>query len=265
MFAPPSTRPTRPRHIAHRGGAGLYPENTLYAFRAAVSRHRTEMLELDVHLLADGEVVVWHDNTLDRCSDGTGPIATHRWPDLAGLDAGYRWTPDGATFPFRGKGIGLARLVDVLRAFPNLPINLELKPADPATAAPLADLLRAEGAVERVCVGSEHDTVAAALHQALPAATHFYPREALTRFVMTVLTGGTPEDDPRWRVLDMPAEYGGTWLITPALLEAAHARDRAVNVWTIDDQPTMARLCKLGVDGIMTDRPDRLRAVLDAR
>ncbi len=257
---------TAPLHIAHRGGAGCGPENTLWAFEQAVRVHRTDCIELDVHATADGEIVVFHDDDLDRTTDGAGPLRAQDWASLQRLDAGHTWTADGGqTFPHRGQGVGIPRLVTVLRAFPDLPLNLEIKPDRPELAAPVVALLRAEGALDRVCLGSFHDRVGAALHAAAPAACHYYPEAALTAFVMAALTGQPPVVDPRFSVIDMPLSHQGLRLVTPALLDAARAHDLWVNVWTVDAADDMTALLDLGVGGIMTDRPDRLRAVLDAR
>lgn len=254
-----------PLHIAHRGGAALYPENTMPAFEAAVRDHRTDGLEIDVHLSADGVVMVCHDQTLDRCTDASGPVAERTAADLAKVDAGHRFTADGETFPFRGRGIGVPRLDAVLTAFPDLPLNIELKSEDPALIEAFVKTVRGADAAARICCGSEKDAVGAALHEALPEATHFYPTGPGTQFVLTALQGGDPPLDPRYTVLDMPAEWSGMPLITPRLIEVAAATGRFVNVWTIDEAAEMHRLLDVGVGGIMTDRPDRLRAVLDAR
>lgn len=254
-----------PLHIAHRGGAGLYPENTLYAFQQAVAAHGTQMIELDVHATADGEIVVFHDDDLDRTTDASGPLRDRTWAELQAVDAGYRWTDDGARFPFRGQGVGVPRLVEVLRALPDLPINLEIKPDRPELAAPVVALLKAEGALARCCLGSFHDRVGEALHGAAPDACHYFAQGPLTAFVMAALMGQLLPQDDRWHVLDMPDAYNGMPLITPKLMAAARDRDLWVNVWTIDDAPTMRALLTAGVGGIMTDRPDTLRAVLDAR
>jgi glycerophosphoryl diester phosphodiesterase len=255
-------------HIAHRGGAALAPENTLEAFRQAVERHRTDMLELDVQPSADGELVVCHDETLDRCTDATGPVGERTWAELSRVDAGFRFTPDGgATFPFRGRGIGLPRLADVLDAFPALPLNVELKagPRSAAAVGALADLLRADGAVDRVCLGSEDDALGAVLHAALPEACHFYPAQALTALVMSIKSGAAPAVDPRYQVLDMPFVWQGLRLVDAALLATCADLGLWVNAWTVDSPDEMRYLLDIGVGGVMTDRPDLLRRVLDAR
>lgn len=252
-------------HIAHRGGALLAPENTLEAFQRAVHTHRTDMLELDVHLSRDGEVIVAHDDTLERCTDGEGPLAALTLAQLRKLDAGHRFTPDeGRTFPFRGQGVRLPTLREVLRAFPTLRINVELKPDVPGAEAVLARLLTEEAALGRVCLGSEQDVIAERLHEELPDACHFYPRDALAAFVLALKAGEAPPEDARFSVLDMPLYFGEVRLVDDALLKAAAERGKWINVWTVDDPAEMDRLIQEGIGGIMTDRPDLLRQRMDA-
>ena len=124
------------------------------------------------------------------------------------------------------------------------------------------ELLRAD-ALHRVCIGSSSDAIGERLHRLLPEAVHFYPLSALTEFVMAVRTGQEPPDDPRFLVLDMPLEYAGMRLVDELFMDAARRCGRWVNVWTIDDPAEMRALVDLGVGGVMTDRPDLLRQVLD--
>jgi glycerophosphoryl diester phosphodiesterase len=252
-------------HIAHRGGALLAPENTLAAFRLAVARYRTQVLETDVHLTRDGELVVAHDATLERCTNGEGRLEDQTLAELQRLDAGYHFTTDGGrTFPFRGQGVHLPSLRELLRAFPDLRFNIEVKPDVPGIEDAFQQLLRKEGALERVVVGSELDPVAERLVRVLPDACHFYPRDALAAFVLAVRSGAEPPDDRRYTVLDMPLYFGEVRLVDKALLRAVEARGRWLNVWTVDDPAEMHQLAVEGVGGIMTDRPDLLRQVLDA-
>lgn len=252
----------RPAHVSHRGGAKLEPENTLAAFRRAVSEFRTDVLELDVHRTRDGVIVVHHDDTVDRCTDGTGPIAGFTFAELQQLDAGFRFTPDGVSFPRRGQGVRIPSLDEVLDACPSVRINLEVKPDAPGLEAQLAQQVRRRGEVPRFCLGSESDVVAARLVEALPEACHFFPRDALTAFVLGALQGDETPPDARFHVADMPASYEGMPLITPDLVRIAKLHGIAVLVWTIDDEAEMRALLEAGVDGVMTDRPDVLRAVL---
>lgn len=256
-------RPTL--HISHRGGALLAPENTLTAFQMAVERYRTQMLELDVHVTRDGEVVVAHDATLERCTNGSGPLATLTLAQLRRLDAGFRFTPDGGhTFPFRGQGVIIPTLREVLRAFPDLRINLEMKPEDPGTEDVLHKVLLEENALDRVCLGSEYDAVGERLAARMPEACHFYPRDALTEYVLAVRTGKPPPEEPRYTVIDMPLYLGEVRLVDEDFLRAAARDGKWVNVWTVDDPEEMRRLVSEGIGGIMTDRPDLLRQILDA-
>lgn len=255
-------RPTL--HIAHRGGAALAPENTRTAFRMAVERYQTQMLELDVHATRDGAIVVAHDATLDRCTDAAGPIAEKTLEELSAIDAGYRFTPDGGrTFPYRDVGVRIPLLAEVLREFPELRFNIELKPDTPGLEDLLAEVIRGEGATARVCIGSESDETAERLVRALPEACSFYPRLALIDLVIKLKSGKSAIPDAPYQVLDMPLYYEGVRLIDAAFVELAATLGRWVNVWTIDDPEEMRRLIQEGVGGIMTDRPDLLREALD--
>lgn len=251
-------------HISHRGGAKLAPENTLTAFRPAVEKYRTQMLELDVQLTLDGQLIVAHDGTLERCTDATGPISALSYSELCEVDAGYRFTLDGRQFPFRGRGVRIPLLTEVLGAFPQLKFNLELKPASAAGVDELARLLREAQALGRVCCGSEDDAVGAALFEALPEGCHFYPRWALATWVMAVKRGELPPDDDRYTVLDLPLTFQGEPLVDRALCVQAGRLSKWVNVWTVDEPQQMRELIAFGVGGVMTDRPDLLRAVLDS-
>ncbi len=251
-------------HISHRGGSLLAPENTLAAFRMAVERYHTQVLETDVHLTRDGELVVSHDDTLERCTNGVGAVSDHTLAELQRLDAGHSFTRDGGrTFPFRGQDVRIPSLREVLRAFPGLRFNIEVKPDVPGIEDAFFQVLREEGALERVCVGSELDAVGERLARVMPDACHFYPRDALAAFVLSVRAGEQPPDDPRYTVLDMPLHFGDVRLVDEALLRAVDAHGRWLNVWTVDDPQEMRRLVTEGVGGIMTDRPDLLRQVLD--
>jgi glycerophosphoryl diester phosphodiesterase len=252
-------------HIAHRGGALVAPENTLLAFEQAVRTYRTDMLELDVQLTADGVLMVAHDDTLDRCTNAQGDLSQYTAAELRQVDAGFRFTPDGGrTYPFREKGVRIPTLAEVLGTFDGLRLNIELKRPQPGIEARFAEQVRQADAVNRVCVGSADDALAERLVLALPEAAHFYPVMGLTSFVMAVRQGHRPPDDPRFCVLDMPLEYAGMRLVDEVLVQTAREHGRWVNVWTVDDEDDMRALVRLGVGGVMTDRPDLLRRVLSA-
>jgi glycerophosphoryl diester phosphodiesterase len=234
------------------------------AFRRAVDLHRTDMLELDVRATTDGEVVVFHDPTLERCTDGHGPIEALSYAELQRLDAAFHFCPAGGSgTPFRGQGVRVPRLTEVLDAFPRLRLNVEVK--SEAALGPFVALMRARPSeLERLCIGSEVDDLAAALSSQLPDACLFYPANALGAFIMSVHTDEL-EDDPRYTVLDMPLVWEGVTIFGETVAQVAQARQKWVNVWTVDDPSAMRAAISAGVGGIMTDRPDILRAVLDGR
>lgn len=252
-----------PLHISHRGGAALYPENTLYAFERALKLHRTDLLELDVHTTADGELVVAHDPTLERCTNGSGPLSASSWRELSRLDAAFHFTPCGEQgTPLRGKGVSIPSLRQVLAATPGVRLNIEVKSEEAIDA--FVFLVKQQQCLERLCIGSEHDAIAAELARRLPEACHFFPRDALAAFVLPTKAGDPPDDDHRYTVLDMPYRWEGVTLFDAELAKVARAHGKWVNVWTVDEEVEMRRCLLEGVGGIMTDRPDVLRAVLDS-
>jgi glycerophosphoryl diester phosphodiesterase len=246
-----------PLHISHRGGAGLYPENTMFAFERAVRVHHTDMLELDVHATADGQIVVVYDDTLDRCIDGSGPLAAHTFAELSKLDAGFHFP--GA----RGQGATIPLLKTVLDAFPGLRINVEVKTA--SAVDPFVALMAREDVLDRLCIGSEQDALGEELVRRLPDACHFFPRDALAAFILPTKAGEPPDDTGRYTVLDMPLHWESVKLFDADLAAVARAHGKWINVWTVDDEADMRQAIADGVGGIMTDRPDVLRRVLASR
>jgi hypothetical protein len=143
-----------PSVIAHRGGLGLWPENTVYAFREAAELG-ADILEMDVRQSADGHLLVMHDETVDRTTDGRGFVATLALETLQRLDAGYRWSSDGGrTYPYRGEGLTVPTVREVFAALPGARMNLELKARGPELSEPLCRLIRERHMVDRVVVAS---------------------------------------------------------------------------------------------------------------
>jgi glycerophosphoryl diester phosphodiesterase len=254
----------RPWLVAHRGGAALAPENTLPAFDLA-ARIGADAFELDVHLTADGQVVVFHDDETSRLTGEPGTIEARTLAEVRALDAAHGFSPDaGATFPWRGKGVRAPTLSDLLAGFPATRMNVEAKSADPALAMALVETVRAASAADRVCIGSQHDVQAERLRALLPEACHFLPESAATALVMAARAEdptGLPEG---WDVADLPYRMEGTDIVVldRRTIEFLHAHGLAVFAWTVDDDGDMRRLVADGVDGVMTDRPDVLARVL---
>jgi len=247
-----------PLLVAHRGGSALAPENTMAAFESAVDQWGADMLEMDVHQSADGRIVVIHDATVDRTTDGSGAVAALRWDELRDLDAGYRFRDLSGETSFRGTGIDLPLFDQVLERFPRTRINVEAKAAG-ATAG-LIEVIRRHGATHRVLVAATEEE-ARGIHHGYEGPSSASRRQL--RLAHTLLRLGlgrfhVPDTD----ALQLPDTWEGRRIVTPALVSWAHRLNLPLHVWTIDEEDDMRRLLAWGVDGIQTDRPDRLARVL---
>lgn len=261
----PYLRPS-PVAFAHRGGAVLWPENTMVAFQGAVDLGY-QYIETDLRVTRDGVIVCFHDPTLDRTTDGAGHLTDLSFDELMALDAGYRFTPDGGkTYPWRGRGVQVPTLEEALEIHPNLRLNIEIKQGEPAMEQALWDELDRLDAHDRVLVAAEHD---AYVHRFRSLRARRLPTSAGVRagarFFLGLHTGLHRFEQYPYDALQVPPSWRGLRIVTPALVEVAHAHGLAVHVWTIDDPEEMRRLLDLGVDGIMTDRPDLLRDVFRER
>ena len=235
--------------IAHRGGAGLRPENTLAAFQHA-SELGADVLEMDVRLTADGAIVVLHDATVDRTTDGSGAVAALTLAQLERLDAGYHW-PN-----YRGRGLRVPRLEEVFARLPQMRMVVEMKQFAPPSAVALCALIRRSGMQAKVLVASFANDALRAFRDACPeVATSMSAFEARL-FVM--LRGFYA---PAATALQVPDRMRETVLVTPGLVETARRRKLKLHVWTVNDEARMRELIALGVDGIMTDRPDLLLGI----
>ena len=254
--------PEPPLVIAHQGGDDLFPSSTRFAYDAAATMG-VDVLEMDVHLTSDGRLVVIHDATVDRTTEGTGDVAALTSSDLAALDAAYDWSPgrEGRSFPYRGRGYGVPLLVDVLADHPDMPLVIEIKPTGSETAEALCATLRQVGRAEDAVVGSFHADASAAFRTACPeVATSATPNEVRAFLVLARARLAGPYRPP-FEALQVPVREGSIEVITPAFVRTAHAKGVQVHAWTIDERDEMDRLLDLGVDGLITDRPDRaLRA-----
>lgn len=246
-------RSPRPLVFAHRGGSALAPENTLAAFDEGLSRG-ADGLELDVHLSRDGRVVVHHDTTLDRTTSATGPIAARGADELAGVDAGYRFERDGA-FPFRGRGIGLPLLGDVLRRYTDARLIVELKGNSTALAAAVVEEIRAAEALDRATVGSFAGGALREVRRLEPRLPTSAAR-AEVRWALYQSRIGWPIRRPPYHAFLVPEHQGRTRIVSPRFIRAAHRGGVAIQVWTVDDPDDIRRLLAWGVDAIVTDRPD---------
>ena len=253
-----------PYLVAHRGGARLWPENTLAAF-AGAARLGADAVELDVRLTADGEVVVFHDEDTERTCGEPGSVEARTLAELRRLDAGRTFTPDGGrTFPWRGQGLAVPTLAEVLGRSPDMLVNVEAKSPDPALAEALVGAVRRAGRVDEVCLGSTLDEQGERLRALLPEACHFMPESAATIHVLAAHAGGEATGCPEgWDVADLPLRTDEGMAEVDALTVAhLHRLGIPVHVWTVDEEADMRAMLALGVDGIMSDRPDLLARVM---
>ena len=272
-MAEPQTRPKRlflegahPLAFAHRGGGKLWPENTMVAFQGAVQMG-CRYLETDLRTTKDGVMVTIHDETLERVSDGSGPVNALTLDELKRLDAGYHFSPNGGrSFPFRGKGVTVPTLAEVMQAFPDICLNLDMKQKEPSLVEALATFIEERGAHDRILVGCFHDRMLKRFRQRTGGrvATSAGGWEARLFWLASRL-GLTRFIRPAYDALQVPARQGLVSVVDRRFVQAAHRLGIQVHVWTVDESEEMQRLLNLGVDGLMSDRLDLLLAVLHLR
>lgn len=235
--------------VGHRGSSAQAPENTLPAFEAAVGRG-ADAVELDVRLTADGAPVVIHDATLDRTTDRTGRVASLTLAELRAADAGWRFTPDGRTHPWRGRDARIPTLGEVLWAFPRLSLLVEIK--EPPAQEAVRRVLVQEDAAERCVVASEYREALLAFDEP-PFARGASAPEISALYWAALLRRRPPA--PGYRMLSVPLRHRGLPVPTRRFVAAARAIGCAVHVWTVDAPDTARRLWRRGVTGIVTNVP----------
>lgn len=253
-----------PVNFAHRGASAHAPENTLEAFRGAV-RAGADGLELDVHLTRDGRVVVIHDDTLDRTTNGVGLVRDKTLAEIERLDAGYRFTEDGS-YPYRGKGLQIPTLDEVFREFPGLAVNVEIKEDQPRVEEAVLRVIRKAEAEERTLVASQRHAVIKRFREISGGEIDTSASGREIR-VFSLLSRLRLESllRPAYDALQVPVRYRGVDVLTPEFLAAAHSRGVRVDAWTVDEPGEMRRLLDMGVDVIMTNRPGTLQEALKQR
>lgn len=249
MQASTYLEPPGPLAIAHRGGTEAAPENTLAAFEAAADAG-FRYLETDVHVTADGVVVAFHDDALDRVTDSTGRIADLEWSRVSEARiAGVEPIP---------------RFAELLERFPDHRFNIDSKSDD--VVVPLVALLHDHDALDRVCLAAFSDARLQRLRSLVGPAvcTAASPKEVAS-LVVASRTVGSGRGARPYQCQQVPVRHRGVEVVTSAFVDQAHRDDVQVHVWTINDPAEMHRLFDLGVDGIITDLPSVLRGVLVER
>ena len=218
-----------------------------------------------MHATADGHVVVFHDPTLERTTDGRGPVRSLLLAAVERLDAGYTFRlPDG-TYPFRGRGLAVPTLAAVLAKFPDVPLNIEVKQLDPPIESAVLAVLDRFGARERTLLAAEDATIMARIRAAAPDLLTSFAAPEVADFVYRLRDGRLADYRPPGIALQIPPSFGDIALVTAESVAAAHRFGLEVHVWTINEPAEMDTLLDLGVDAIMTDFPARGLAVLRRR
>jgi glycerophosphoryl diester phosphodiesterase len=256
---------TAPQVIAHQGGDGVWPGDTLFAFERAVEIG-ADVLEMDAHITKDGHIILMHDETVDDTTDGTGLIEEMTLDELKQLDAAYDWSKDdGQTYPYRGQGIQVTALAEVFEKFPQMRYAIEIKKSGIPVEQPLCDLIRQYNMQDKVLIASFHDEVMQNFRATCPEVATSASRGEVTKFVILgkIFLSGLVA--PGYEAIQPPFDPEESYnipIMTKRFIREAHAKNIKVEPWTVDDPELMEQYIEWGVDGIITDRPDLMVEIL---
>lgn len=250
---------------AHRGGALLWPENTVLAFQEAARRWPDILLEADLRLSADGAVVAIHDATVERTTEAQGAVAARSLAELQALDAAYRFTTrEGAEFPLRGKGIRIPTLEEVLDAAPHHRFLLEIKDGVEAVA-PVLRILRERNAEARVILASFKADVMAHVRAQAPEVKTCYDMQQGMVLIAALRGGDWQAYAPEAEVLSLTEELLTRFQVTREEVARIQEKGIVFQVHTPNTTEELAAALDLGVRSILTDDPERLAQLMDAR
>ena len=253
--------PENVRICAHRGGGDLWPEDTMLAYREATKRFPKVLLEGDAHLTKDGHIVIMHDDTVDRTTNGSGRIDTLTLAEIKALDAAFRFTSDGVAFPYRGKGITVPTFQEILEALPDSLFLVEMK-GGAKTPETIADVIRKAGAQDRVILASFHEGLMKRLREIAPEIPTCFTYGKGMQMLRALREGGWESYEPPHLLLALPDEIQQNLQLTKQEVEAIRAKGILFQVHTVNDPEEMRHFLDLGVDSIITDRPDLLERVI---
>lgn len=252
-----------PTVIGHRGAAAEAPENTLPSFARAleVGAH---ILESDVHATSDGVPVLSHDDTLERMTGSPRSVASLTFEQLVALDAGFGFQGPDGDYPARGRGVRIPTLREAFEAFPDARFNLEIKADAPGLVEHVVDMIGELDRADRTLLAAEHDDIMARIRSETKRRGIAPAIGASVGDVLAHVRAAVERSAPDCEAmaLQIPTEFGGQPLITEALVEHAHAHGVVVHAWTINELDEADRLIALGVDGLVTDDPRRMRTHL---
>ena len=240
--------------IAHSGGDGLFPENTMLAYERS-TQLGSDVIDVDVRLTADGVLVAIHDSNVGRTTNGTGAVKDFTFDEIQRLDAGYRWQ-HGEEFPYRGEGIVVPSVEAILDRFPTMLATLDLKDQRVELVEPVCELLRRMDRVESVYVGSDSGDQVRRFREVCPELRTSGTDEE--RQLMRAARDAGDMSFVTHQLVGQPRYLSddGTKRITAEYLKFSHRMGIAVLTWVVDDPEQLRELISLGVDGVYTRRPD---------
>lgn len=255
-----------PLVIAHQGGDGLRPSNTMSAFTHAVELG-VDVLEMDIHGTADDVLVTIHDATVDRTTNGSGRVQDFTLAELQELDAGYHWpTVAGhvqlGEYPYRGQGIIIPTLEEVFQSFPDIPMVIEIKQGEPSVARPFCDLIHQYGMQDQLLVAAFSKQTLDDFRATCPDVITSAAEDEIRIFYILHRLGISGAYQADTYAFQVPEYSGDFHVLTPRFISNANIHNVDVHAWTINTKADMERFVEMGVNGIITDYPDQLLEIL---
>ena len=260
-----SNSKTRVMVYAHMGGDGVWPGDTLFAYDQA-AKLGVDAFDMDAHITKDGQIVLLHDESLERTTNSSGQVEDQTLANLQKLDAAYNWSNDGGkTTPYRGQGITIPTLEQVFQKYPQMRYLIEIKLTKIPIVQPLCDLINKYQMQEKVIIASFHDETIKQFRDTCPGIATSAAKYEMAAFVLLSKIGLSGLISPQYQSLQAPYETSESYgipVITEAVIRAAHAKNLKVETWTLNDPELMKTYISWGIDGVDTDRPDLMTKLL---
>ncbi|KAL7718326.1 Glycerophosphoryl diester phosphodiesterase [Entamoeba marina] len=253
-----------PALVAHRGGRGIYPENTIHAMKASLTNHHIDMLETDIHMTKDKEFIFLHDDTLERTTNGQGEVSSYTLEELKQLDFGYKFT-NGTSYPYRGKGIQCNTLYEAYEEFKehNIPMSIEIKNGDFEVVDALIQYLnRMPGCEQFMCFCSANHTLSEYFKQQTNYSLCYEGSE--TDVILYLLSGVVQLNRLFYYIKPNTNRFfhapflslGGVNFMDPYFRRIHKEIGLEIMYFTINSKKDMATCIGSNCDGITTDLPD---------
>lgn len=247
--------PDRVHVHAHAGATHLWPDNSMMAFEGSASMG-VDVLELDTQITSDGVIVVIHDDTVDRTTDGSGRVDQMTLAELQELDAAANWAGPDGDYPHRGTGVIVPTLREVLESFPGVGVNIDMKSADGRVPQATCELIRDTGREHSVMVASFVQRNLREFRELCPSVATSAGPDEVRNFLILNLLGLGRATRPAAEAFQVPVSQGSIPVVTRPFIRGLNERRVQLDVWTINDEAEMRRLFDMGVSGMITDRPD---------